>query len=538
MKLFPHTFLKNPRTIKKIFVFLTLLCGSVYFAPTTDFAGLLAQGDHGRDFYAFERTLKGDVPFRDYWWVYGPLMPYYYSLFFKWLGVSIPSILIGRIILTLFSGVLIFLSLAEVTSVLRAFLAALCFYMFFPDFYFTYNHTGAITAMTALFYGVTCYLNRRQDRYLVMALGAVSVTGLIKINFGLASLVFLVLAVAWIDRVDQRPWNANKKIFYIAAVAGVPLFIGGVYSLFLRGLPVYVIKQSLPFWGQHLYNIPLTKAVGNLCLFLWMNYTDGLLGMLSTAWFLTLTAVAIYWVVFNKAVLPEHRAVMFLAGLTAIFAVLNLHEYLPNGIMYRLFWMLPWGMVLIFLLWHLGEMGMPSWTKPVGYLLIFGIIIVGYRNHERELQIYKQPEHFVSHPKARVYVQNTPAWIETVLQTSRFLEKVPEKTFFAAPYEPLYYYLTSRKSPVQLLSYFEYIYIPEEQEREVISELEKQNVRWVLLSNRIVGNEAGLGLFGSTHCRLLASYIQEHFKVVATSGNWAHPAGWAWQHAIMILKRP
>ena len=68
---------------KYVFFLLTLIGGILIYFPAHNYQPLLAQGDHGRDLYAFDQTIHGAKPYRDYWWVYGPLMPYYYALFFK-----------------------------------------------------------------------------------------------------------------------------------------------------------------------------------------------------------------------------------------------------------------------------------------------------------------------------------------------------------------------------------------------------------------------------------------------------------------------
>ena len=90
-----------PIRSKTGFLIFTLLAGIFILAPQRDFQLFLAQGDHGRDLYCFKATLDGQLPYRDYWWVYGPLMPFYYSLFLKFFGIQVPSILLGKIVLNL-----------------------------------------------------------------------------------------------------------------------------------------------------------------------------------------------------------------------------------------------------------------------------------------------------------------------------------------------------------------------------------------------------------------------------------------------------
>src|ERR1041385_2052142 len=94
---------KNP---KFLFFLLTLLAGTLLLWPSLSFQSWLSTGDHGRDLEAFEQALHGKIPYRDYWCVYGPLMPYYYALFYKILGISIQSVLIGQFFIKLSAGLL------------------------------------------------------------------------------------------------------------------------------------------------------------------------------------------------------------------------------------------------------------------------------------------------------------------------------------------------------------------------------------------------------------------------------------------------
>src|ERR1035437_6145560 len=91
--------IKSPVSTKTIFLVLTILSAIIFVWPELNFQDQLAQGDHGRDLYAFEAVLHNQSPYKDFWWVYGPLMPYYYGLFYKILGLHITSILIGRAML-------------------------------------------------------------------------------------------------------------------------------------------------------------------------------------------------------------------------------------------------------------------------------------------------------------------------------------------------------------------------------------------------------------------------------------------------------
>ena len=85
-----------------------------------------------RDLYAAQAVYRGELPYKDFWWVYGPLMPYYYGLFFKIFGVHIGSMLLGKLILKILGGILICLGLMEVSSNIAAFFGA-CWFMLFQQ---------------------------------------------------------------------------------------------------------------------------------------------------------------------------------------------------------------------------------------------------------------------------------------------------------------------------------------------------------------------------------------------------------------------
>ncbi|MFA5089133.1 MAG: hypothetical protein WC552_08910, partial [Candidatus Omnitrophota bacterium] len=111
------------------------------------------------------------------------------------------------------------------------------------------------------------------------------------------------------------------------------------------------------------------------------------------------------------------------------------------------------------------------------------------------------------------------------------------ESFLALPFDPLYYFLTGKDSPTRQLIFFEHFNIFEQQQRDVIAELEKNNTTYVVLSNRSVLSAPGMGIFGQTYCQILADYLQRDFAAVASFGDWAVPAGWAENHATRIYKR-
>src|SRR3989338_9208935 len=135
---------------KTFFLLLTLIAGIYILWPLHNFQNYLAQGDHGRDLYCFKLAMEGAVPYRDFSWLFGPLMPYYYSVFYFLGGVSIQSVLAGYGLLVLLTGILIYLACSVFLSPAISFTCAIWYWGFRGiEFFYPYNHSGGLLAIVA-----------------------------------------------------------------------------------------------------------------------------------------------------------------------------------------------------------------------------------------------------------------------------------------------------------------------------------------------------------------------------------------------------
>ena len=245
-------FLKNHSFF--IFLFLTIIFGIIIFSPYADFQDFLAQGDHGRDLYAAQAVLRGEIPYKDFWWVYGPLMPYYYAAFFKLFGIRITSILLGKMALNIAGGIFCFLAVCEISVPAAAFATSLWLMCFQQDFFFTYNHVGGIALVLAIIWMHLAYIRHPRIGPAYAALTFVFLLGLVKINFGLVALLVTILTVNVSDRIRPMPFNKAKRSFYITALF-LPLAWAAVYYWMTYGLTFAEIRQCFPYLkGDEPYN--------------------------------------------------------------------------------------------------------------------------------------------------------------------------------------------------------------------------------------------------------------------------------------------
>ena len=526
--------------VQSIFFFvLTVLAGIWILLPFIDFQPYLSQGDHGRDLYAFEQTLHGARPYRDYWWVYGPVMPIYYSWFFLWLGKSIPGILTGKMFLDLVSGIFVYLSLGCFFSPFSAFTAAVWFWVFNADFFFTYNHAGGITMLLAAAYCLLSYLKNSRIRSLSGGLFCLFILSLIKVNIGIANLFVFMASFHLIDLIYKNPYTAKKRCIDFLSVLLV-LCVIVIYRVLLNGLAVYEIRQCLPYLGgDQPYEVPIFEAAKILGNSIWRNMlsnrSDGIFAVIVILSVISTIVVVIrHWK--EKKLRDQRLLMIFILG---FFLLVNLHEFLMSGVFYRSFWAKPFSIMLIFTLIAIAVSKFPGIIQN---LLYTGILWIAFQQGTTQIHLinqFKTADHYLAHPKAKIFVGNTPQWITTVNQTTNYLstQLKPDETFFALPYDCIYYYLTGKKSPTRQLIFFDHIKIPPEQERKIIRELEARSVRYVVLSSRFASPEQGLGVFGQTYCPILGKYLADNFQVAATFGDWQNIPGWAWNHGTKILKR-
>ena len=224
---------------KALLLLLVLVAGIIITAPYANFQDFLSQGDHGRDLYAAQAVYRGELPYKDFWWVYGPLMPYYYGLFFKIFGTQISSMILGKLILRILGGILICLAMMEVSSAIAAFLCACWFMLFHQDFFFTYNHLGGIVMILGVAFCLLSYIKKNSSKAAWGALGFIFTLCLIKINFGLAALAVSVITVGVCDLVRRIPVNTPKNYF-------IPLLSSDFRSWFL--LFTGLCSRACPSW--------------------------------------------------------------------------------------------------------------------------------------------------------------------------------------------------------------------------------------------------------------------------------------------------
>ncbi len=532
--------MKISLSIKNFFFPLAVIAGILIIGQSFDIHGYLSTGDHGRDLYAFERTLHGEIAYQDYWWVYGPLMPFYYALFIKSYGINILSVLLGKAILKFSAGLFLFLAVSRIAHPATALLGTIWFYLFSQDFFFTYNHIGGILAANIIAAMLLAYVRNQRLDYLWAAAATSFILCFIKVNFGFAGFIATAAAAFIVDKAYNTPPSPAKPAFYRTVLIYMPVVAITAYGFLFRGMPLYEIRQCMPYLNaDQPYNtlpwIALSNAWG---LFVQKLFTSRL-DFFFAAIIITSCIRIAYLAAHKRLANAEDKRHILALAILGLYFLLNFHEYLKSGVWYRGLWAQPIEFMFFFTTISLAIRQNSRTLRAIAWIMIALLAYSGWRAQSSVMANIHTPAQYMTDNKVKVYVNNSSSWIQTVESTATFLNAnlKPGEQFFTLPYDALYYYLTGRKSPTQLLIFFEHINIPPEQEKNIIADLESKRVNWVVASSRMNARERGLGILGITYCPLIGKYLQDNFTRVAQFGDWQHEPGWGWNHGTLILKR-
>ncbi|HLF19003.1 MAG TPA: hypothetical protein VI749_08990 [Candidatus Omnitrophota bacterium] len=501
---------------------------------------MFAQGDHGRDLYAFSMTAKGAIPYRDYHWQYGPLMPYYYALFFKGLGVSILSVLFAETLLKFFCGLTVFFIIRHFSNPFWSFLSTISFWGFFPYFSHTYSHTGGILLLFLAAFTLIKYIYTSKTYFLYIGVFTVFLLSFVKINFSICAWGSYILCVLIINKHNGIAFK-NKKNFYGVSLILLPLLTILIYYYLINGLPDYVIKQCFPHTKTGgPFSIELSQSISKPLKILWLLATrTPRNGVFLILFLLSLLAFLIR----QKKINPQERKCVNITLIClTLFFFTHLHEFMLSAnadYRYRIIWALPFLVLTFFVLLTQTLKTFPKTLNIIVAVVLLAVILKKVDYNFKIMESSAHPSHFLGVERAGVLLGNSPEWINTVQKTVWILNRELEENelFFAFPFEPLFYYLLDRTSPSHQIMFFDFMESPPQQDAQTVQDLENKKIRWAVSSNRIISSEESHGTFGKTNSPQLARYLEKNFKLMWELGRWDRVPGWNTNYGIRILKR-
>ena len=528
-----------------LFFLFTLIAGLYILFPFQDFQYHLSTGDHGRELYSYKKALDGALPYRDYSWLYGPLLLHYYALCYKILGLTIQSVLWGQNLLILGVGLLLYLTASLFMAPSLSMACALWYWAYRgTEFFYSYHNIGGVLAILFTLYFTFRHIKTEGLNNIFYGFLSVTALLLIRLNMGLAMLLAYASSLLIIDHVQQSPRRKKNRTLYAILSVTALIITAIVYWSLIHPLPKYAVDQTFPYTHNQL--AAERKGSMETLQAFYLSVLDRFPTPLSRVFFGVGAILSLLQCLAlkNKIPAPQKTRLTLILSTLLLFFILSLHEFIGSGVWFRFNWAFPVFLLLMFFLLQFLIAFCPfkTYTKVFHYSLFFILaasVSTEVLDTHHNIRKIKTPGHSIRAGRNRIYTVQSPEWIRTVNQASQYIRDnvPPGGKIFTFPHDSLYNFLSERDNATRQLALFEHTGIPEEQERAIIADLEHNHVNWIVESNRSRSDEFGMGAFGQTHCRLITAYILENFEAVAQMGEWTRPPGWAWDHGVRIWKR-
>lgn len=223
----------------------------------------------GYNLYASERVLEGDVPYRDFHTLYPPAIFYLNAVWFKWLGVSLYTALLGVFAFKVLTVAVIYLSGRQVMPRAWALLSALGSLLWLrPNgpFKSVPMHYGALFLAAALFL-LLKYENRKKLLLIFFAGASLGLVALFKHNIGAYALLGSLVFLAAEDGALNYRFSGNLRDYYrvlVLVIGCAATVLPTLAYMQVKGALVPMIRTLLFGPGEFLLNrlaIPLSPVV-------------------------------------------------------------------------------------------------------------------------------------------------------------------------------------------------------------------------------------------------------------------------------------
>ncbi|HOX36545.1 MAG TPA: hypothetical protein PL033_01035 [Candidatus Brocadiia bacterium] len=540
---------------------LTFMSLEMQFART-----FYSTGDRGRDLYTALLVMRGQVPYIDFDWPYGPIMPFYYSVFYRLFGVSILSFEIGENVLRFLCAMAVYWMARGALRTGGALAVGSFFQALMPMAYTTANHVGGVLSSVVAMGFFIRFLNGCGSRGFNLYGGAISLVllSLVKLNMGAAfagAFAIVVFALQQTGRLDGARSMRPRETVRALLILGIPVFT--VYAILLALTPPESIPICFPYLpGYHLQYPPIMERLrfeletvsvifGKQPI---VNFVaQVLLAFRTIMLFLVLIVCGIFLIFeWKKSDFRDGGGAAILFGYVALLA--GAHEFLLAGSWYSMsYWCTPaWAFLTVFTVARLGEY-LNRRTRQehlftrlnVLSAVVFSIasavvMFVGVKSYTQTVEWEK-----VDHPRGGVWRQRQKgelsSWAQTVTATARAIEELtqPGEPILVVPFEPIYLFLADRPQACRLMDFSGYQQLDTAAQERVIRQLEEKNVRLVVWANTIMVINGKMDEFGGTSCARLGDYIRRRYftRPELRFGEKTQPGYGVLNHGTKILIR-
>lgn len=490
---------------------INIYYGSIYLNSTDE-------GDIGRDLYNFYLVSKGSMPYIDFNYIYGPLSPIIYGINFNITGTSILSALNLWFIIYFIICILMYFTVKSFSNHFTGFLSTIFFIGYHGFKFNSFNHSIGIVFILLTILFLFKYLSSSKIKYLYIIGISCFLLSSIKLNIGIAFSTGIFGTLFIISLLNKK----HIKHIFFAGLSSLLLtiFIYGGLWLFS---PLDQLPKNFPFFGSYhqYYHLSLIKKyidceitiVSPVIFFNALTNPIYFFVSLNVWLFLIiLTGFILCFFIYKKEKLSLNFT--FILALS-ICALTTTHEFHIATSFYSLrYWTLPIIIVLFLYIaiYLINYNGTKKYFKPVfTILLLLFISILSFKYYNiisyKAIKMYYYP-----HERSLTRIVNIH-WLLLTVEAVNYIEKnsKPGEKMLTLPYNSLYNFLTNREQPSRITEFTYISNLNLNDEKTIISDMEKNKVNLILYSIRESDLDSGLGKFGTTHCKELGNYIKDNY---------------------------
>ncbi|HOX37775.1 MAG TPA: hypothetical protein PL033_07285 [Candidatus Brocadiia bacterium] len=516
--------------------------------------------DRGRDLHVALMTLNGRMPYVDFDWPYGPLMPYYYAGCFKAFGVSMRSFDIGEMAAVGMTALAVAFAGFEIAGAGAAAACGVLFLCIAPirGYAHTGNHIGVAFFSAVALAFCARYLKGGGRRNIVCAAIFIWLASLVKLNVGIAfaMAMFSGLGIerfraggSLLDRVFLRDCGIALAVY-----CGLTLL---VYAPLLHATPAESVPRCFPF--DPAYRPDYGNFTGTL-MSDWKKLSTRpatapalIYRLARECWNLQFVTALV--AVSAIAAMPRRkdsgREECNFAGICAMWLFAGGAELLLAGSPYGARFFAGPGIAISLTIvmrdiWKrigLSRSRNRPYESPLqaGWVATAGLLALAHGTTSVCLisgwweELY-HPRGGVSHIR---YPQDPTSWATTVQEASDYVaaRTRPGEGILAVPMDGVYLFLADRPQATRITDFSRYLHVGEEEQRRIIAELQAKGTRFIIWANEHMEHAGGPEIFGRTHCVILGDWIRENFRPVKRFGETRQLGYGVSYHGVVVLMR-
>ncbi|MEW5819480.1 MAG: hypothetical protein AB1782_04760 [Cyanobacteriota bacterium] len=521
-----ESFLNNKLWILALILFTGyFLCSYAYILPV-DFIISTDEGDFGRDLYYFYLTSKGQLPYIDFNWIYGPLSPLLYGTVFKIFGVSVFNALTLWYLTFIVCVILQFYAVKQFTNSACGFLSGALFIVYYEGFMIqVFNHIfGPLFILLALIL-LKHYLDNQNIKFLYIIGFSCFFLMSCKLNIGVAfySIIYFTLIVTtYLNKKPLKHLFGSLIVTFILTTA--------FYSFFILNMPLKDLNKCFPYSSNYLASYSnslvdsLISADYSFMSSYWSTIKPGQLILNLYHWtniniwyFVIVAAGLILIALIYKKEKTLNIDITYLAILSLVALALS-HEYLCIYSTYSLkFWGLS---VLIILFFYINSYIINHFelTKPlkITHYTILIAALAGFLVNAYIFILVKpssQSTVYVGLDRMKISVTHY-CWYIVMNDAVKYINEStsPDEKIFALPNNMYYHFVTGRDAPSRYKEFLIISAITKNDELKVIEDIEKHKVNLILYAFKINSEEYGFADLGKKYLKTLDNYIMENYQ--------------------------